>query len=79
MSPLFVAVDTVEVAHTFAVLGILSVGDVDFVVVMTAAADQLLRRLWPNRVLGVAIELPELLSAHRIVPRTSSVAATWTT
>src|SRR5262249_5593708 len=49
------------------------VGDVDLVVVDHRRADQLVASLRPDRVLRVCIELPELLSGHRLVAANPTV------
>src|SRR4029450_11558759 len=60
-------VDRVEMADPFAVLGILSVRDVDGVLVDDRRADHLVARLRPDRVLRVEVELPQLLARLRLV------------
>ena len=56
-------VDRVGVADAFAVLRILAVRDVDDVLEDDRRADHFVARLRPHRVLGVGVELPELLAA----------------
>src|SRR5262249_17506069 len=69
-------VNAVEMPDAFAVLRVLAVSHVDLVVVDHWRADQLVARLWPNRILRVAIELPELLSGHRVITAHPTVALT---
>ena len=60
-------VDRVEMALAFAVLRILSVGDVDLVLVDHRRADDLVAGLRPDRGLRVRVEFPELLAGEDFV------------
>src|SRR5207244_3134586 len=67
-------VDAVQVADTLTVLRILTVSDVDAVLVDDRRADHLVPVLRPDRVLRVRVELPELLAGHRLIAAHPAVA-----
>src|SRR5215203_2485077 len=60
-------VDRVEVADAFPVFRILAVGYVDDVVDDDRRAYDFVARLRPDRLLGIEIELPELLAGRHFV------------
>ena len=74
MSPRLVRVDRVQVADAFAVLGILTVGDVDDVLDDDRRRDHFVARLRPDGVLRIGVELPEFLAGLRLVAAHPPVA-----
>src|SRR5262245_51810227 len=68
------SVDAVEMADSFSMFGILPVGNVDLVVEDYRSADQLISGFWPHRILRIAIELPQLLTAHCIIATHPAIA-----
>src|SRR4030095_900026 len=63
----FGPIDRVEVSHAFTVFGILTVCDIDPVLVNHRCCNHLVACSGPHRVLRIRIEFPKLLARRRFV------------
>src|ERR1035437_7390233 len=69
-------VDGIEVPGALAALGVLAVGDEDLVLPDHRRGDDLVARLGPDRILGIGVELPQLLAGERLITAHPAIAFT---
>src|SRR5271157_4762615 len=67
-------VNGVKMPGALAALGVLAVGDEDPVLPDHRRGDDLVARPRPDRILGVGIELPELLAGERLIATHPAIA-----
>src|SRR5689334_5801612 len=67
-------VDAVHVTDAFSVFGILTVRDIDTVLVDHGRADQLIACLGPDGIFWIRVKFPELLACQRFVTANPAVA-----
>src|SRR6478672_1170232 len=70
----FGCVDAVHMADAFTVFRILSVGNVDPVLIDNRCANKFVPRLRPNRIFRVRIKLPELFAGQCFITSNPTVA-----
>src|ERR1019366_2091065 len=67
-------VDGIEMPGTLAALGVLAVGDKNLVLPDHGRGDDLVARPRPDRILGVGVELPQLLAGERLIAAHPAIA-----